>query len=267
MSNYTTIRDLLKKMSGQDNTITIPKIYVEFTGDLTAALVLNQIVFWSDKSKRTDGFFYKSYKEWHEETMLTERQVRYAVDKLKKQGIVETKLKKANGAPTLHYKLNFDTLLESILTLCQNPTLQDVSIHSDKMSESLTDDYDSRLQQLNTTDIKDNVAGAPSIPYSAIVDYLNEKCGTKYKASSKRTQSLINARTKEGFTLEDFKQVIDKKAAEWLNDTRMSQYLRPETLFGTKFESYLNQKGAAPVGQPIADYAGYDFDKERELDF
>jgi uncharacterized phage protein (TIGR02220 family) len=241
MSNYTTIRDLLKRMSGQDNTITIPKIYVEFTGDLTAALVLNQIVFWSDKSKRTDGFFYKSYKEWQEETTLTERQVRYAVDKLKKQEIVETKLKKANGAPTLHYKLNFDTLLESILTLCQNPPLQDVSIHSDNLSETLTDDYDSRLQQKNTTDIKDNVAQAPSLPYAEIVEYMNLKCETKYKPSSKKTQTLINARIKEGFALDDFKTVIDKKAAEWLTDTKMNQYLRPETLFGTKFESYLQQ--------------------------
>lgn len=75
---------------------------------------------------------------------------------------------------------------------------------------------------------------------AAIVNYLNVKCGTSYKTSTKKTQSLINSREREGFILEDFYRVIDNKTKQWLN-TDMEQYLRPETLFGTKFESYLNQ--------------------------
>lgn len=75
--------------------------------------------------------------------------------------------------------------------------------------------------------------------YKTIISYLNEKAGTSYKASSKKTQSCINARMEEGFTVEDFKTVIDKKCADWLT-TDFEQYLRPSTLFGTKFESYLN---------------------------
>jgi uncharacterized phage protein (TIGR02220 family)/predicted phage replisome organizer len=81
------------------------------------------------------------------------------------------------------------------------------------------------------------------IPYRDIVSYLNERVGTNYQPTSKKTQSLIKARFNEKFTLEDFKAVIDIKAAEWLG-TEMQKYLRPETLFGTKFESYLNQKSA-----------------------
>lgn len=77
--------------------------------------------------------------------------------------------------------------------------------------------------------------------YIYIVDYLNQKAGTKYKASSKKTQTCIHARLAEGFTEDDFKVVIDKKCADWIG-TDMEQYLRPETLFGTKFESYLNAK-------------------------
>lgn len=77
--------------------------------------------------------------------------------------------------------------------------------------------------------------------YIYIVDYLNQKAGTKYKSSSKKTQTCIHARLAEGFTEDDFKVVIDKKCAEWLG-TDFEQYLRPETLFGTKFESYLNAK-------------------------
>lgn len=75
----------------------------------------------------------------------------------------------------------------------------------------------------------------------AIIDYLNEKVGTRYRSASKNTRSHINARLKEGYTLDDFKTVIDKKTKEWLNDRKMSKYLRPETLFGSKFEGYLNE--------------------------
>lgn len=78
----------------------------------------------------------------------------------------------------------------------------------------------------------------------SVVDYLNEKCGTKYKHSSTETQRLIVARLNQGFSLEDFKQVIDNKVADWGNDSQMSKFLRPQTLFSNKFESYLNQSVA-----------------------
>lgn len=78
--------------------------------------------------------------------------------------------------------------------------------------------------------------------YSQVVDYLNGKTNKHYKSSTPKTKSLISARIKEGFTLEDFKKVIDTKCDEWLNDNKMCNYLRPETLFGTKFEGYLNQE-------------------------
>ena len=75
--------------------------------------------------------------------------------------------------------------------------------------------------------------------YENIIARLNQKSGMKYRASSKATQGHINARLAEGYTVEDFFSVIDKKCAEW-KGTDMEKYLRPETLFGTKFENYLN---------------------------
>lgn len=87
----------------------------------------------------------------------------------------------------------------------------------------------------------------PRIPFKEIIDYLNEKTGSRYKHTSKKTQSLIKARVNESFTLDDFKKVIDIKTDEW-KDTDMSKFLRPETLFGTKFESYLNQKQVVKGG-------------------
>ena len=77
--------------------------------------------------------------------------------------------------------------------------------------------------------------------FKEIISYLNEKAGTKYQASGSKTQRLIKARFNDGFNDEDFKKVINIKVAEW-SGTDMAKYLRPETLFGTKFESYLNQE-------------------------
>lgn len=86
-----------------------------------------------------------------------------------------------------------------------------------------------------------------SLVIAEIVAYLNEKCGTSYKTSSEKTKKHINARLNEGYSLADFKKVIDIKATEWLNNPEMCKYLRPQTLFGSNFESYLNQKLIQPA--------------------
>ena len=78
-----------------------------------------------------------------------------------------------------------------------------------------------------------------------IIQHLNMRAGTKYKSNTAKTKQLINARLNEGFTLEDFKTVIDKKCVEWCG-TEFEKFLRPNTLFGTKFESYLNQNVVKP---------------------
>lgn len=77
--------------------------------------------------------------------------------------------------------------------------------------------------------------------YSSIINYLNKKANTRYRVNNKKTKTLIKARLNEGFTEDDFIKVINNKVKEWIN-TDMEKYLRPETLFGTKFEGYLNQK-------------------------
>jgi uncharacterized phage protein (TIGR02220 family) len=77
--------------------------------------------------------------------------------------------------------------------------------------------------------------------YAEIINYLNEKAGTNYKHTTKSTQEHIKARLNENFSIENFKTVIDKKCVEW-KGTEFEQYLRPQTLFGTKFEGYLNSK-------------------------
>ena len=88
------------------------------------------------------------------------------------------------------------------------------------------------------------------IPYVEIVSILNEATGKKYRAGTSTTQSLIKVRWNEGFRLEDFRAVIHGRVATWGNNPEMAEYLRPQTLFGPKFEAYLNSaqpsKGKTP---------------------
>ena len=73
-----------------------------------------------------------------------------------------------------------------------------------------------------------------------IICYLNEVTGKKFRTNSQLTKRHLNARLNEDYTVDDFKKVIAYKYEQWCNDKKMREYLRPETLFGTKFEGYLN---------------------------
>lgn len=77
------------------------------------------------------------------------------------------------------------------------------------------------------------------IPYKDIVDYLNRVVGTNFKPKTYNTQKHIRGRWKDGARLAQFKMVIAFMAARWKGNQKMTQYLRPDTLFGPKFESYL----------------------------
>lgn len=80
-----------------------------------------------------------------------------------------------------------------------------------------------------------------------IVAYLNNKLGTNYRAGAKKNKERMNARLNEGYTVDDFKKVIDNKYADWADSPKMARYLRPETLFSPKFESYLNERTTSNV--------------------
>lgn len=74
-----------------------------------------------------------------------------------------------------------------------------------------------------------------------VIGYFNEVAGTSYRASGAKTKRLIAARVAEGFTAEDFRAVIEIKCRQWKN-TDMAKFIRPETLFGTKFEAYRQER-------------------------
>nr|DAX45348.1 MAG TPA: DnaD [Caudoviricetes sp.] len=148
MNNRDYISSIITQFSGQNNIIPIPAIYLKITEDYPSAALLNQMIYWSDRTSRNDGYFYKSYNEWYEELHLTEYQVRRATKKLKGLGFVETALKKANGAPTLHYKVDTKEISEWILKKLQNGNLRNFRMDSEETQESLTE-----ITTENTTEI------------------------------------------------------------------------------------------------------------------
>ena len=92
----------------------------------------------------------------------------------------------------------------------------------------------------NSIDILSGNPDQLSTDIYTIIDYLNEVSGKHFKAGTPKTKTLIKARLNEGFTVDDFKTVIQKKYKQWKGG-EMERYIRPETLFGTKFEGYLNE--------------------------
>ena len=108
--------------SGNQNFVTIPMIYIKLTGDLNAAAVLNQIVYWTGKTKDPEGWFYKSYSDWQAEVGLSKYQISRVISgdkRSKKPAILATlgvtaKLKKAKGAPTVHYRIDLSVLQAAI---------------------------------------------------------------------------------------------------------------------------------------------------------
>lgn len=137
-----------------------------------------------------------------------------------------------------------------------NPTRKTEEGYSEKCEDNNTSFSNTFNNTSNKKDIVEQSSTAP-IPYEEIVQYLNQKTGKNFKSTSKATQRHIKARFTDGFVLDDFKQVIDNKCGDWLRDRKMKEYLRPETLFGAKFESYLNSKSttARPKG-PYIDSCG-----------
>ena len=87
--------------------------------------------------------------------------------------------------------------------------------------------------------------GDGDVPYEDVVALLNGAAGTAFRASSRKTRALIRARWAEGYRLEDFGEVVRVKCEEWGGDAQMRRYLRPETLFETKFEGYREQARAS----------------------
>ena len=160
----------------------------------------------------------------------SESKLRKKIRKFDEINLIERKVfYEKNGIRGTYSYINITLLFDELTeydTVCKNDIQGACKNNIGGMSKKHSKDYS----------IKDS----NNIIYSRVIDYLNSKTGKSYKSTTKKTQSLIKSRLDEGFNEEDFFKVIDNKVAEW-KGTEYEKYLRPETLFGNKFEGYLNQ--------------------------
>lgn len=220
------------------------------------------------------GSFISSLQNLSTETSLSVREVRTALEHLESTGEVTHK-----G----HAK-------HSVFTVKNYALYQTRDIQTDKQPTSQRHSTDMQATTIEEKEegknkrIKDNMSSGTSsdrssmdksggndnqeYPYKQVVDYLNQKAGTSFRATSKDTRQHIRARFEDNYTLEDFYKVIDKKVAEWGHSPRdgekdMRGFLRPVTLFGKKFGDYLGQM---EVSKPRSQNKFNNF-QQRNYDF
>jgi len=169
-----------------------------------------------------------------EQTGISEQSIRTALNKLKSTGEITIK----------------STSKFSIITICNYIEYQTQEIEANQQinqqtNQQLTNNQPATNHKQECKEGKEekhkSIVGhnKPAVPVSDIVQYLNEKSGKEFRAETKATRQHITARFKEGFSLSDFQSVIDFKVSEWGMDAKMMEFIRPQTLFGTNFESYL----------------------------
>jgi uncharacterized phage protein (TIGR02220 family) len=190
------------------------------------------------------GEFIFGRQSWSERLGISEQRLRTLIKRLVQDNMIE--LVKRYNKFTIYKVVNYEKYNPQgdQHEILENQYLE--GNNNQQNNQQSTTKQPSTNHQLTTKeesnkDKKDNKDNKVNNIYTPIINYLNEKANKNFKPSTKKTQSLINARIKEGFTLDDFKKVIDIKCSQWLG-TEMEKYLRPETLFGTKFEGYLNEK-------------------------
>jgi len=140
---YWQARQRTQNLFGQANVITIPRVFVKWTGDINAAILLNQTLYLS--SHRESGWFAKSYEDWNEFCGLSKFQVKRAFDILAGLNIgLETVVKKHNGVPTLHYRIDpvsFWSALDNFLAMTEEhagkPSSSNLTVESEETSPSM----------------------------------------------------------------------------------------------------------------------------------
>ncbi|MDQ2807982.1 MAG: hypothetical protein M3Z04_13895 [Chloroflexota bacterium] len=139
---------LLGRLTGQASVLTIPRLFIEMTGSLEAALLLSQCLYWTPRTSDPDGWFYKTAEEWEAELSLSEYQVRKARKVLEPFGL-QTEVRAVQNVPKLHYRIDGPQLYKCILKKLQNAPASLSSEHSEKTTETTDTEITSKITQEN----------------------------------------------------------------------------------------------------------------------
>ncbi len=224
------------------NPKTITRSIGRQQDDLTHLIEKGYVIVFEDGTVAITDWFVHNYipKDRYHKTVYQENKKKLELSETKQYRLVtRSPIVQDTESKQDVYNMDTDCIQDA------NKVYTEDKLSKDKLSK------DNNINKLSSSENVDSEPKQKSqkIPYEKIIDYLNRKTNSHYRPTSKATRRLIKARYNEGFTDIDFKTVIDKKCAEWLHDSNMAQYLRPETLFGTKFEAYLNQPDTGPISR------------------
>lgn len=226
-------------------------------GNINEAIILQQIQYWlkNPKSGRLDDqgrkYVRDTVSEWNAQfPWLTDRAIKTRLKSLEEKGVVLTaNLNKSKYDRTKWYSIDYDVLNNLVQMHSEETSPSKVKKNHDEKGRNFPIQSEESYQPIPKTSTKTSSNNSTKnnssskdehIPYKEIIDYLNQKTGAHYKATSSANQRLIKARFKEGYKLDDFKKVINNKAFEWQH-TDMWQFMRPSTLFSpSHFDDYLN---------------------------
>ena len=212
------------------NYIVIQSFMVSELGLKGNELLIYAIIF--GFSQTTGQAFHGSLSYLESWTNSTRPTVISSLKSLVEKGLIEKEEQTINGVKYCSYRAKTST--DEAREVVQNLHEGSAKIAPNNILYNIVDN-------IVDNNIVENAEKYDMKVITEIIDYLNEKAHKNYRSNNKTTIRHINARLKEGYTLSDFKQVIDNRCATWMG-TDMEQYLRPETLFGSKFENYLNAR-------------------------
>lgn len=208
----------------------------------STALMVYAIIYGFSQGDNTDHCFKGSIDYLKEWTQSTRKTVERTLASLVDGGyITKTMARPTNIYSTVDPEIVINRLKKSQSEIISNNseiTLENSQIDTGKISDNNIDNNKENNKYTKTKELNNKI--------TEIISYFNKVCNTPFKSNTSSTKKLIKARLNEGFTIEDFKRVIDLKYEEWgvrpfkFSSGQMSnEFLRPTTLFGDKFESYV----------------------------
>lgn len=198
MGNYQAVLSLIEELEVKCWTT---QVYIKITGSLDLGVFLERIVWWSDKTSRTDGFFWKKAEEWGEELSISYAQVKRMEEALKDKGLIETALKRANSAPTTHYKPVMPAILNSINAIfkkVENQESRKSGNSNPDFEQSLKSDFQESLKTLTgkTQEEQQEEESPPPTHEDYLGDVLNGQGKTSEKTDSNPEDQWFEYRDK-----------------------------------------------------------------------
>lgn len=214
---------------------------------LNESIFLQQLNYWLKKSKHEINgrkWIYNTFSEWQRQfpfwSLRTIKRIKTSL--VNKNIIIVGRFNKAGFDKTNWYTIDYQQLAQLVAQReCQSGTTRGSSWHDGKGQVGTTNTID--YTETTTENTTTNMSSSDEHDHSAakeIISYLNKKAGKHFRNTTSNYR-LIEPRLKD-YSVNDLRQVIDNKCAEWLN-TDMDKYLRIETLFrASKIDGYLNEK-------------------------